>query len=185
MILEETLLKIGRIFKPHGFKGELTIDLEYDLPGSDLARLPLFIRIDGIFVPFFPVSLRGGVSGNSFVRFKGIDSDIDALKLSNHDLYMLKADFSVISGVGEEELDAFVSGYAGFLVVDQNTNEPLGYVEDIEEGVEYDYLTVKTAGGKVLDIPFIDEFVSEISEDSADDAPGVIIVNLPEGFLDL
>lgn len=185
MIREEDIVAVGKIFKPHSFKGELSVDLDFNLSEEDVKGLPVFVRIDGILVPFFPTGLRGGRMANSFIKFRNVDSDAQALKLANHTLYMLKSDLREIADMEGEDFERIIEGLDGYRVINLNNNETIGYVEDIEEGIEYDYIVVrKDSDGKTVEIPFIDEFIEEISSPEGD-TEGIVKVNLPEGFLEL
>lgn len=185
MITEEMLSPVGKIFNPHSYRGELNVELDYDFNFVELKKFPFLVKIDGIPVPFFSDKMRGGVSGASFIKFRGIDSDISALMLSNKNLYMLKADLALMLGLEVHEIEALEEGYSGFKVVNANNNETIGYVEKIEEGVEYDYISVKkNIDGELIEIPFIGEFITEI-EETEGNPPGIIRVVLPDGFLEI
>lgn len=50
MIHRSEILEIGRLLKPHGIKGEITVELFGDI---DMRALKcVVVNIDGIFVPF-------------------------------------------------------------------------------------------------------------------------------------
>lgn len=51
MITSDEIIEIGAFVKPHGVKGEISAQIDYEI---DLQELKcLIIDIDGIFVPFF------------------------------------------------------------------------------------------------------------------------------------
>ena len=146
---------------------------------------PFFVKIDNILVPFFVEYLNGGTHGDSYIKFKHIDSDKAAGLLINKDLYTLKNLVADALGVDENELGLQADEFIGFSVKDADTGETYGTVKDIEQGVEYDYLVVeKSEDQEDLFIPFIDEFVKEILEDE-NSQKGEILVTLPEGFLEI
>ena len=45
------LTTIGRLLKPHGINGEITMQLVVDVDIQSLKCI--FLKLDGIFVPFF------------------------------------------------------------------------------------------------------------------------------------
>lgn len=184
MIEEKDLIEAGRIFKPHGYKGELKMDLEFDLDGTEILKFPLFVKIDNIPVPFFGEWSRGAGAG-VIVKLRYVDSDKEAATLSNRTLYMLKPDLARCLGIEGSELDEIIEGVEGFTVVDAETGNIIGVVDETTEGVEYDYLAVRRENGEgIVEIPFIDEFVEEITV-GEEGKPGQLTVRLPEGFLEL
>lgn len=179
------LAPVGKIYKPHGYKGEMNVDILY---GPELfvdPHTPFFVKIDNIPVPFFVETIGGGVSGTSFIKLKGVDSDIDALAFAKKELFTLKSVLSENLGISEDEFQLLAEGFKGYRVVDSESGIEIGRVEDIDDGVEYDYLSVKKSeDGEIISIPFIEEFISRIKE-ADKEVEGTIEVSLPDGFLDI
>lgn len=183
MFRDQDLFPVGKLFKPHGYKGELKVDLDFESEVFIDNRLPVFIKIDNIPVPFFVEMLRGGNSRSAFIKLKGINSEEEAETLAKHELFALKGDLARVLNLSEEELEEEFEGLIGYSVYDASSNELIGKVIGVEEGVEYDYLVIKKHDGdESIDIPAIDEFISEINKT---DGKGEIKVSLPEGFTDL
>lgn len=185
MITDEMTAPVGRIYKPHSYKGEMNVDILYDRSIFRNRSNPFFVKIDNILVPFFVDSVGGGADKTSYLKFRGVESDSEAAAFANKELYMLKADLASALGVEEDELEVAADEYIGFSVTDMESGEALGEVEDFEEGVEYGYMVVrKHSDGETISIPFVDEFVREVREGEGD-TKGEFLVSLPEGFLDL
>lgn len=185
MIKEDMMMPAGHLFKPHGYKGEIKCDMPLPPELFKSADIPVFLKMDGIPVPFFIESARGKEDYTTIVKFRDIDSDIDAAELANKEVLMMKSLLAEITGVTEEELELTANGYLGYEVVKADSGETIGTVEDIEDGVEYDYLVVrKQEDNEEINIPFIDEFVTLIKE-GPENGKGKIAVSLPEGFLDI
>lgn len=185
MIKEESVAPVARIFKPHGFKGELNLEISLDPEFFNNPKTPFFVKIDNIFVPFFVENISGGSRMRSYIKFKGINSDKEAEMLVNKTLYSLKNLVAESLGLSESELDLAAENFIGFKVMDEATGGTIGFVRDIEEGIEYDYLSVEVPNKKNnISIPFIDEFIKGIVEDSETKA-GEITVSLPDGFLEI
>lgn len=186
MIKEEMVTPVGRLFKPHGYKGELNADITYDASLFDNPKTPFFIKIDNILVPFFVERISGGANGTSFIKLKGIDSDLDALEFNKKEIYALKKFLADKFGMTEDELQYELDGFEGYNVLLSDTGIRLGIVKYLEDGVEYDYLIVEREGQSgTIAIPFIDEFVEKIEPSEKNDDKGEIIVNLPDGFLEI
>lgn len=185
MITEDMVIPVGKIFKPHSYKGDMKVDLYYDPSLFQGERIPFFIKIDNILVPFFVERIGGGSAKGSFLKLKGVDSDKEAVKFAKKDVYALKSYFTDTLGLTEAEFADSAEQYLGYTVKDDSTGRSIGTVEGFEEGVEYDYMSVVTDGEKesVL-IPFIDEFILEITE-AEQGEKGIIHVDLPDGFLDI
>lgn len=184
MITEDMMAPVGRLYKPHGFKGEINLDTDYSPELFENPKTPFFIKIDNILVPFFVERIGGGASGTAFLKFKGVDSDAEALAFVRKDLFTTKEVLSEFLGVEAGELEEELAGYSGYEVIDAESGQAIGTVEDIEEGVEYDYLIVGRAEGEPLSIPLVEEFVKEIRYPDGD-GKGRVAVSLPEGFLEI
>lgn len=186
MITDDMVVPVGRILKPHSYKGQLKVDIFYEKDIFNSADTPFFIKIDNILVPFFVESLGGGSNDMSFLKLNEVDSDSEAALFAGKEIFSLKSFLSESLGLPEDELALAPVEFLGFEVIDSASAESIGEVEGIEEGVEYDYLTVRRNGAdRVIDIPFIDEFIEDIVPPESDLEKGYIRVSLPEGFLDI
>ena len=186
MITEEMVFPIGRVFKPHGYKGEIKADINFGPELFENPETPFFFKIDNILVPFFVERNEGGPDKTSFLKFKGLDSDLEVSLIVNREIFALKSFLSELYDIPEDSLDKVMNEFEGYAVVDGETDEIIGSVTDIENGVEYDYLTVQSEQDKdkIIHIPFIEEYIIDI-EESSDNGNGRILVSLPEGFLDI
>ena len=184
MIAEENLIAIGKLFKPHGYKGELNVEIEFGKELLSDAKIPFFVKMDNIPVPFFVERIGGGASGYSFLKFKGVDSDVEATNFVNKAIYVEKDIAAKVTDFEDDDL-ILADSLIGFSVLNGSDGKLLGMVTDIEEGIEYDYLVVELPGRESpLSIPLVDDYIEEISESDNEDN-GFIKVNLPDGFLDI
>lgn len=185
MITEEMVIAAGKLFKPHSYKGEMNLEAYFGVDLFRTSKTPFFLNIDNILVPFFVENISGRTSKTSFIKLKGINSDREAAKYANKEIYALKSDVASQLGIGIEELEQSAEGVIGYQVVDSDEEELIGTVEDTEEGKEYDYLIVRRPGSDdMLQIPFVDDFIDGFEEGSENES-GKIYVNLPDGFLDI
>lgn len=185
MILEDKMISVGKIKKPHGYKGELGIETLFEKVLYTQKGVPFFVKMDNILVPFFVEKIGGGPNGMSFIKFKDVNSDADAAIFSRKELYAEKTLVSDILKISEEELEDNNDFLLGYEVVDTSSSETIGKVVEISEGVEYDYLIVeKYKDGGIIEIPALDEFIEEII-DEEDEGSGTVKVILPEGFLEI
>jgi 16S rRNA processing protein RimM len=164
--------KIGFILKPHGLKGGVTISIEDDAPNDVSSVKNIFILEDHNLVPYFiqSVSIRGN---KAFVKFEDVDSPEAAAKISKHTIYLPKTERPK-SGRGEF-YDDEITGFA----VEDEVLGPLGEIEDVMTAGPNRLLVLSHQGKEVL-IPINSPFIVSVNKSRKR-----ILVNLPEGFLDI
>lgn len=173
MITESQLLPVGRLLKPHGINGEITVLLTADV---DLASLScIVLRIDGIFVPFFLNSVRPKSSETDLVTIDGVASDADAARLCPAEVYVLKVDLPA----AEADTDGmYASDLLGYDVVENG--KMLGKIESVDDTTANYLFIIRTPDGKEVMVPVADEFIAGIDTDTR-----TISLDLPEGLLDI
>lgn len=176
MITREELIAIGHYNKPHGVAGELsaTVDVEIDVLG---ALSCLVSEMDGIYVPFFVNSLRPKTSETVLLTIDGINSEQEATRLVNHDIYAVKREFR------QESDDADADGYPldyfiGFELQDSDGTR-VGEIVQVDEQTENAIFIVDDGEGELL-LPASDDLIVEFDLDKK-----VMVMDLPEGILDL
>lgn len=176
MITREELIAIGHYNKPHGVAGELsaTVDVEIDVLG---ALSCLVSEMDGIYVPFFVNSLRPKTSETVLLTIDGINSEQEASRLVNHDIYALKREFR------QESDDADADGYPldyfiGFELQDSDGTR-VGEIVQVDEQTENAIFIVDDGEGELL-LPASDDLIVEFDLDKK-----VMVMDLPQGILDL
>jgi len=171
MIVADDLIKAGRVAKPHGIKGEMTVVSDIDLLAHETPYLVL--DIDGIFVPFFIESLRS--KGSDFlIRFKRAESVAQLRDITGRPLY-----FPLQYLPGEFEIETSWSDYIGYTVEDEHAGV-LGELIDVDDSTMNVLFTVCSPSGNELLIPAADDFFLEI-----DDTHRRLLLSLPEGLLGL
>jgi 16S rRNA processing protein RimM len=165
-------VKLGRVIKTHGLRGEVSVatadGLPFDLP-------------EGLGVWFVPppVSVRSGViegvrpgPKGPLVKISGVDSVDDAVQLCGAEMLANRAD------IPDEWFDDAAEEFSveGMTVRD-STRGSLGEIVDIIVTGANDVWVVEGAYGEVL-IPVIDDVVIAI-----DEAAGDIHVRLLPGLL--
>ncbi len=176
MITREELIAIGHYNKPHGVAGELsaTVDVEIDVLG---ALSCLVSEMYGIYVPFFVNSLRPKTSETVLLTIDGINSEQEAARLVNHDIYALKREFR------QESDDADADGYPldyfiGFELQDSDGIR-VGEIVQVDEQTENAIFIVDDGEGELL-LPASDDLIVEFDLDKK-----VMVMDLPQGILDL
>ena len=174
MIRTEEVYKIGKIGKPHGVKGEVSLmfsDDVFDRVDADY----LVLMVDGILVPFFFEEYRFKSGETALVKFCDIDTKEQAQELTGCDVFFPKK----LSDRDENKLTW--DELEGFEILNADDNESrigtLSYVDDATENVLFG--VEKPDGNEVL-IPASDEFIISVDAENRK-----IRVSLPEGLLDL
>ena len=86
MIRREDVFKIGRMGKPHGVKGEVSMQCDDDVFDRVDADY-LVLDVDGILVPFFIEEYRFRSDDVVLMKLEDIDSEQQARELTGCDVY--------------------------------------------------------------------------------------------------
>ncbi len=163
---------MGRVGRPHGVQGELSLDLASlsPLEMHDVGRFTWRGR-DGAERPLTLVTARP-TTGRLLVRFEGIDTREAAAELTNGTLL---AERAALPDPGPGKAYAFQ--LIGLRVTRPDGSE-LGVIEDVMDVAGQAIYRVR--GAREHLIPARPEFVAGV-----DLAAGEVRVHLPEGFEDL
>lgn len=174
MIRQEEVFKIGKIGKPHGVKGEVSLmfdDDVFDRVDADY----LVLLIDGILVPFFFEEYRFKSDETALVKFCDIDTKEQAQELTGCDVYFSRK----LSEDGREDMS--LNEAENFKLLDANNdNSLIGTVKSVDYSTVNTLFNVETPDGKEIMIPASEDFIVDI-----DTEKHFIVVDLPEGLLDL
>ena len=176
MITREELIAIGHYNKPHGIAGELsaTLDVDFDV----LESLTCLVSdIDGIFVPFFVNACRPKSSETVLLTIDGIDSEQEASRLVNRDIYALKRDYNQASDDADADgypLDYFI----GFELQDSDGTN-VGEIIDVDEQTENAIFIIQNGDNQLM-VPANDDLIVEFDIDKR-----VMVMDLPQGLIDL
>jgi len=167
------LVTVGRIGRPHGIRGDVVVGVRTDepelrfAPGSRLGTDP---------VPVGPLTVAGirWHSGELLVRFAGVSDRDAAAELRGT---WLTVDSSVIAP--SDDPDEFHDTDLVGLSVRTADGTAVGTVDDVLHSGQ-DVLVVKAAGGRAVMVPFVKAIVPDV-----DLAAGILVINPPEGLLNL
>lgn len=174
MIRQEEVFKIGKIGKPHGVKGEVSLMFEDDVFDRVDADY-LVLLIDGILVPFFFEEYRFKSDETALVKFCDIDTKEQAQELTGCDVYFSRK----LSEDGREDMS--LNEAENFKLLDANNdNSLIGTVKSVDYSTVNTLFNVEMPDGKEIMIPASEDFIVDI-----DTEKHFIIVDLPEGLLDL
>ena len=173
MIREEDVYRIGKIGKPHGVKGEVTMMFSDDVFDRVDAEY-VVLMLDGILVPFFFEEYRFRTDETAIVKFCDIDTQDQARELTNCEVYFPRhLSDSVDDDISLNELN-------GFKLIDHIYNKVVGTIYGIDDSTQNILFEVKTESGDELLIPASPELIRSI-----DTEEHTINMELPEGLLDI
>ncbi len=172
-------LAVGTIAKAHGTRGEVLVTSLTDHP-EDMFVPGVVLRMGGPErdqpdpdLPPLRVDTVRPANAGFLVQFRGVDDRDTARRLRGYDLYV-PAD--AVRPLAEDEL--FLHDLVG-LEVRTVSGEVVGRVGEVYEMSPAHLLGVE-AGGREILIPYVREIVVEVEP-----AEGVLVVDPPEGLLDL
>jgi 16S rRNA processing protein RimM len=174
---EGGFLIVGTVHKPHGIKGELSVRVETDHPGS----------VFGVGRTLLLGDARGNPSGGRItverarpfkgglllkaVEHAGRDAAVDELRGTT--LLIPAAEAAPL-----EENEAFLHQLIGLRL--SVAGEVVGTVDEVYDAPAGWYLGVRREGRRELLVPFVQEMIRRV-----DPAAGVVEAELPEGLLEL
>lgn len=167
MIKEDEVYKIGRIGKPHGISGEVTLrfsDDVFDRVDADY----LVLMVDGILVPFFIEEYRFRSDEVALVKFEDIDTKDRASELTGCDVFFPRH----LADAGDDVLTW--SQIVGYDIVDMSSGKTIGRIEAVDETTINTLLEL--SDGTL--IPAADEFIEDIDHEERK-----LMMRLPEGLV--
>lgn len=178
------LLIVGRIGKPHGVRGEVTVEVRTDEPEARFAPGSVLVTEPGA-VPSAPGAWRVPEKltvesarwhqGRLLVAFEGVlDRDV-AEALRNTLVGVDSADVAP-----PEDPEEFNDHQLVGLAVVTRDGDRLGEVARIDHAPASDLLVLRRPDGRTALIPFVKAIVPEV-----DLAGGRVVVDLPGGLLDV
>ena len=167
MIREDDVYKIGRIGKPHGIGGEVTLrfsDDVFDRVDADY----LVLMVDGIFVPFFIEEYRFRSEEVALVKVEDIDTMDRAAELTGCDVFFPRH----LADIDNDVLTW--SQIVGYDIVDVASGKVIGRIESVDESTIN--VLLELADGTL--IPAADEFIDDIDHEARK-----LFMSLPDGLL--
>jgi 16S rRNA processing protein RimM len=181
---ERVSVVVGRIGRPHGVRGDATVEVRTDEPERRFAP-GCSLATDRPDQPVLVVEGRRWHSGRLLLHFAGVD-DRDAIESLRGAVLSVEVDPAEQPSDPDEYYDHQL---VGLCVVDRG-GQVLGVVSGVLHGAQ-DLLVVTAPGqtgpgqtgpgqqGEAL-VPFVKQLVPEV-----DLSAGEVVVDLPDGLLDL
>jgi len=164
--------QLGRVIKPHGLKGEVSVFIESDNPEYYSEMESVFVLMQNKLVPFFIEALDVR-DDRAIVKFEGIDTHDEALSLKDHLLYLPLDVLPPLEGTS-----FYFHEIIGFGVLDKQ-HGIIGTVQAVYDSGAQNLLSVLADGGELL-IPIHDDIILNIDREQT-----LIEVDLPDGLIEL
>lgn len=167
---EPDLVVVGRIGRPQGIRGEVTVEVRTDDPAARFAPGATLLSDEGPLV----VAASRDHSGKLVVLFEGVADRNDAEALRGR---VLQVDARTLPALAEEDeyYDSQLTGLSAFHV----DGSPLGVVTDVLHLPHGDVLVLAHDDRELL-VPFVKAMVPVV-----DLAAGRVLVDPPAGLFDL
>jgi len=168
----EDHFRIGTILKPKGLKGELHMYVDFE--GLESVKFSaVFIEISGKLVPYFVKSVKYLQKNAAYLVLEDVDTVEKAALLIKKHIYLpnklkpkkKKGEFTLLDLVG-------------FTAIDEDEGE-LGKITGVHEYPKQFIAAVDYKNCEVL-FPLNEDIIKSI-----DVVKGIIIVDLPDGLLDV
>ena len=167
-------LVVGRIGKPHGVRGEVTVDVRTDDPDARFA-IGSSLRTEPAERGPLTIAAVNPRPGGLVLAIAGIESREAAEVLRGTVLVVDSAELPEI----EDADEWYDHQLVGLAAVDA-AGAALGEVADVVHAPASDLLVVRDAGGREHLVPFVRELVPAV------DVPGGrVVLDPPEGLFDL
>ncbi len=160
---------VGRIGKPHGIRGEVTVESRTDEPETRFAPGNTLMRESGSDLV---ISRMHWHSGRILIKFLGID-DRNAAETLRGSILQVERDHEQAP---EDPSEFYDSNLVGCSVITVDKKQ-VGVVKDVLHLPAQDLLVVWTGDTEVL-VPFNDHMVPEVDTDTR-----IIVIDPPEGLL--
>lgn len=129
MIKQEEVYRIGRLGKPHGVHGEISMQYSDDVFDAVDADY-LVLNIDGILVPFFIEEFRFRSDEIVLMKFCDVDTEQQARQLTGCTVYFPRK-------LTEENAGGLSwAQIIGFTLVDKASQKPIGKIRGIDDSTD-------------------------------------------------
>ncbi len=164
---------LGKITKPHGLKGEVTVWLDVDNPDDYQGLDAVFLEIKNELVPFIisEIQIRGK---KSIAKFEDINKIEQTESIVGAELYLPLTSLPKLSGK-----KFYYHEVIGFEIYDDNLQRTIGILKAIYESSGQDLFGIDADGTEIL-VPIVDEFII-----SVDRTIKRIEIKAPDGLLDI
>lgn len=174
--MNKNYLLAGVVSRTFSFRGEVVI--RHVLDSIEMFKKLEKLFLDGErrnrdenFISILEIESVKSVKNGAAVKFKGIETEEDAVKLIGKELYFLKSDINLPEG------KFFIDDLLNLEVFDLETGKKYGVLAEVTDNGAQQIFRVETVKGYFL-VPNVGQFIKRISPDEG------IFVSLIDGMTD-
>ncbi|MGI4729586.1 MAG: ribosome maturation factor RimM [Janthinobacterium lividum] len=168
----EDCFRLGTVTKTRGLKGELQVFIAFEEP-EKLKIKSLFLEIGGKLVPYFITLFKLPMKNVAYLQLEDVDTIEKAALLVKKDVFLPNK-----IKPKKKKSEFGLKDLLHFIAVDENEGE-LGEIIEIHEFPQQIIATVPYKNREVL-FPLNENIIKNI-----DVVKGIVLVDLPEGLLDV
>ena len=161
---------IGKVGRPHGYKGNLRVFLDYDLIIDSPSWIWLDFGYD--FIPFTIEEIIRQQGRDWVIKLTHYSSEEEVKPYVNASLAISEEDFNQLLPASEN-----LESWVGWHAVDTN-GEPIGIVQSIDQSTANGIIEILHTSGSMIIVPHTPEIVL-LAENSQ------LTLSLPDGLLDI
>ena len=168
----EDCFYIGKIVKKYGFKGEVVLKLDTDVPEAYQEMESLFLELSGTMVPFF---IEKSLFQGQFIRikFEGVDTEVEADKILKKEAYLPMDCLPEL-----EENQFYYHEIEGYKVIDTQKGD-IGTIRSVNDNAAQALFEIDHGTTEIF-IPVVDDFIEKVDKKNH-----ILYVKTPDGLLDI
>jgi len=163
---------LGKVYKPHGYKGKVNIWLDVDDPSEYESLQMVFLNKNGMLIPYFIQSIQI-LNNKAVVEFQDVDKLEKAEQISNSEMYLPLSELPKLTGN-----KFYFHEIIGFSIIDKNK----GHIGSVHKVLEYPNQAVMQVFYKEKEIliPINPNVIVEVNR-----AKKEIHIDAPDGLIEL
>jgi 16S rRNA processing protein RimM len=166
---------LGKITKPHGYRGDVILYIDADQPEYYAQLDCIWLEIGGRLVPHFLESTKEhSALQKIIVRLEGVDSESGAKALGGSNVYLPLKFLPAL-----DETEFYLHEVQGWTVADAENETTIGVINKVLDYAMYPILEVLQDGKEVL-IPLPPEIDIRVNRSKKH-----LFVTIPEGLLEI
>tara|TARA_B100000925_G_scaffold193566_1_gene146515 strand:- start:100 stop:621 length:522 start_codon:yes stop_codon:yes gene_type:complete len=165
-----TLKTIGKVGRPHGYKGNLRIFLDYDLVIDSPSWIWLDFGYD--YIPFAIEEVIRQQGRDWVIKLENYSSEEEVKPYVNASLAINENDFNHLLPASEN-----IESWIGWNAVDTD-GVPIGIVQSIDQSTANGIIEIQHVSGAMIIVPHTPQVVV-LAENSQ------LTLSLPDGLLDV
>ena len=165
-----TLKTIGKVGRPHGYKGNLRIFLDYDIAIDSPSWLWLDFGYD--YIPFSVEEIIRQQGRDWVIKLENCSSEKEVKPYVNASLAISEEDFNHLLPASEN-----IESWIGWNAVDAD-GHPIGVVRSIDQSTANGIIEIQHTSGPMIIVPHTPQVVV-LAEN------GQLTLSLPDGLLDV